>query len=136
MSTWAKQRKSLVAFLAVFVSIGASIGIWLLVPAIIGAEVRSSEQFSAAGDVTTYGYSNAHMNFNAAETNITASTAHKLKQKWVHSTKNSISDQPAVTTVGGKMIVFWGSWDGYLHATNVNTSEQRVLSPMWWRQHR
>ena len=122
VSTWTQQQKSPLAFLAVFALIGASIGVWLLVPALARAEARSSEQFSPAGDLTTYGYSNAHENFNAAETNITASTAHNLKQKWAHGTNNSISDQPAVTTVGGKTLVFWGSWDGFLHATNVRTN--------------
>jgi outer membrane protein assembly factor BamB len=111
-----------VASLILFACIGASIGTWLLIPALAPAPVRSSEQFSAADDLTTYGYSDAHENFNAAETVITASTAHSLKQKWVHPAKNSVSDQPAVTMVNGRTVVFWGDWNGFLHATDLNTN--------------
>ena len=88
---WARQRRSHLAFLAVFALIGASIGAWLLVPALATAEAQSSERFSAADNLTTYGYSNAHDNFNSAETNITAYTARNLKQKWAHKTGNGIS---------------------------------------------
>src|SRR3989442_2977127 len=122
VGTWAWQRKSHLAFLAVFALIGASIGAWLLVPALATAEAQSSERFSAADNLTTYGYSNAHDNFNSAETNITATTARHLKQKWAHKTGNGVTDQPAIATIGNANIVYWGSWDGYLHATNMNTS--------------
>lgn len=93
-----------------------------LAPAMMGTEAKSSEQFGAAGNLTTYGFNNAHSNFNSAETNITASTAHQLKQKWAHKTGNSVTDQPAIATVGNNTVVFWGSWDGYLHATNVSNN--------------
>src|SRR5215467_4167321 len=119
---WTPQQKSLMMSLIIFACIGSSLGLWVLIPALAPATVRSSEQFSVADDLTTYGYSDAHENFNAAETLITASTAHTLKQKWVHGAKNSVSDQPAVTTVNGRTIVFWGSWDGFLHATDANTN--------------
>jgi len=105
----------LFSFLAILVLIGAA----FLAPALMGVEAHSNEQFSSAGDLTTYGYNNEHSNFNAAETNITASTARHLKQKWVHKTKNSVADQPAITTVGGNTLVFWGDWSGYMHATNL-----------------
>ena len=119
---WARQRKSHLVFLAVFALIGVSIGVWLQVPALAVAEAQSSEHFSAADNLTTYGYSNAHDNFNSAETNITANTARNLKQKWAHKTGNGVTDQPAIATVGNATIVYWGSWDGYLHATNMYTS--------------
>ncbi len=120
---WARQRKSHLVFLAVFALIGASIGVWLQVPALAAVEAESSEQFSAADDLTTYGYSDAHENFNPAETNITALTARHLKQKWAHKTGDGITDQPALATIGNATIVYWGSWDGYLHATNVSNNQ-------------
>ena len=119
MSKWLRHRVYLLPFLALL----ASVCVVVLVPAFVDTEATSSERFSPAGDLTTYGYSVAHENFNSAETNITATTARHLKQKWVHRTRNSISDQPAVTTIGGNTLVFWGDWNGYLHATNVSNNK-------------
>jgi outer membrane protein assembly factor BamB len=118
LGKWAGRRVYLLSFLGILVLIGTA----FLAPTLMGVEAHSSEQFSSAGDLTTYGYNVEHSNFNAAETNITASTAHLLKQKWVHKTKNSLADQPAVTTVAGNTLVFWGDWSGFLHATNVVTN--------------
>ncbi len=115
---WAGQRVYLLAFVGILVLTGTA----FMAPALMGVEAHSSERFSPAGDLTTYGYNIQHSNFNAAETNITASTAHQLKQKWAHRTKNSIADQPAITTVKGNPLVFWGDWSGYMHATNVNNN--------------
>ena len=119
MDKWALRRVSLLAFLGIIVLTGAA----SLVPALAVAEAESSERFSAADDLTTYGYSDAHENFNPAETNITALTARHLKQKWAHKTGDGITDQPALATIGNATIVYWGSWDGYLHATNVSNNQ-------------
>ncbi len=115
---WARRRMYLLAFLGMPVLMGAA----FLAPGWGDAGAKASEQFSAADNLTTYGYSNAHENFNPAETIITALTARHLKQKWAHKTNSGGTDQPATATVGNQMIVYWGSWDGYLHATNVNTN--------------
>src|SRR5215467_1278396 len=115
LGKWAGGRIYLLAFLVILLLIGTV----FLAPALMGVEAHSSEQFSAAGDLTTYGYNVQHSNYNTSETNITATTAHLLKQKWAHRTRNSIVDQPAITTVGGKSLVFWGDWSGYMHATNL-----------------
>lgn len=58
----------LLAFLGVLVLTGVA----FLAPGLPGAEAKASEQFSAADTLTTYGYSNAHENFNPAETIIPA----------------------------------------------------------------
>jgi len=92
-----------------------------LAPPLLGARAASSERFTPAGNWTTYGYGNAHDNFTSAETIITPSTAPRLKQKWHHAASNGISDQPA--TVGNT--VYWGSWDGDVHATNI-TNNARI----------
>ncbi len=118
MGKWAQRRVYLLAFLGILILIGAA----FLAPTLMGAEAESSERFSAADNLTTYGYNNAHDNFNSAETNITAQSARNLKQKWAHKTGNGVTDQPAIATIGNANIIYWGSWDGYLHATNVNTN--------------
>ena len=110
---WARQRVRILALVAMFLLIGAA----FLTPMLLGVRATSTEQFTAAGDWPTYGYDNARDNFNAAETIITPSTAPQLKQKWAHAGANGISDE--LTVVSG--VVYWGSWDGFAHATNAST---------------
>jgi outer membrane protein assembly factor BamB len=114
ISKWVRQRVYLVALVGILVTMATV----FLVPALLGIRAASSEQFTAAGDWPTYGYNNARDNFNAAETIITPATAPQLKQKWAHAGKNGISDQLAAVTG----TVYWGSWDGYVHATNISTN--------------
>jgi outer membrane protein assembly factor BamB len=116
---WVRQRVYLVALVGVLVTIATV----FLVPALLGTRAASSEQFTSAGDWPTYGYDNARDNFNVAETIITPSTAPQLKQKWSHAGGNGISDQ--IAAVSGN--VYWGSWDGYVHASNAS-SGARVWS--------
>jgi len=111
---WARRRIYTLALVGMFLLIGAA----FMTPILLGVRATSSEQFTAAGDWPTYGYDNARDNFNAAETIITPSTAPQLKQKWAHSGANGISDQLAA--VSGN--VYWGSWDGYAHATSISNS--------------
>ena len=114
ISKWVRQRIYLVAFVSIFIAVATV----FLVPALLGIRASSSEQFTAAGDWPTYGYDNARDSFNVAETIITPATAPQLKQKWAHAGANGISDQLA--TVGNT--VYWGSWDGYVHATTISTN--------------
>ena len=111
---WAKQKIHILVLVGMLLLIGAV----FLTPILSGIRATSNEQFTAAGDWSTYGYDNARDNFNAAETIITPSTAPQLKQKWVHAGANGISDQLAA--VNG--VVYWGSWDGDVHATDVATN--------------
>ncbi|MDQ2713810.1 MAG: PQQ-binding-like beta-propeller repeat protein [Chloroflexota bacterium] len=73
---------------------------------------------STAGDWTTYLGDNAHSGYNALESAIKPTTAPHLRHLWTHSAASSISTQPVVTN--GR--VFWGSGDGYEHATDSNTN--------------
>lgn len=66
----------------------------------------------------TYLYSKDRTGFNSQEKTITAGTAGNLKLHWSYAANGDISDQPV--EANGK--VYWGSWDGYEHATNVNGS--------------
>lgn len=54
--------------------------------------------------------------YNVQERIITTKTASKLHLKWSVKGVRGVSAQPVV--VGGK--IFWGSWDGYMHATDLN----------------
>lgn len=74
---------------------------------------------AATGDWTTYLNGNARTGFNAAETTITPTTAPNLKLHWTHvAPGGSIFSQPVVSNG----IAYWGSLDGFEHATNIATN--------------
>ena len=114
ISKWVRRRIYLVALVGILVMLATV----FLVPTLLVTRAAASEQFTAAGDWSTYGYNNARDNFNAAETIITPATAPQLKQKWAHTGANGISDQLAA--VNG--VVYWGSWDGVVHATRISNN--------------
>lgn len=60
--------------------------------------------------------------FNDSETAITAATAPSLTLSWVAHAGGGISSEPVV--VDGTL--YWGSWDGYEHATSVTGQERWV----------
>jgi outer membrane protein assembly factor BamB len=70
-------------------------------------------------DWTTYQYTPGRSGFNSAETAINPNTASSLIHQWTISEGSIIATQPVV--VNGK--IYWGSWDGIEHATNVNGSQ-------------
>ncbi len=72
-----------------------------------------------AGDWSTYLMDNEHTGFNKAETTINPTTAPQLKLHWMYHAKGAISTQP-VEAYG---MIFWGSWDGLEHATDLNGHE-------------
>ncbi|MDQ2902759.1 MAG: PQQ-binding-like beta-propeller repeat protein [Chloroflexota bacterium] len=84
----------------------------------IPAMVASRSPQPTAGDWTTYLGDNAHSGYNALESAINPTTAPHLQRLWTHNVASSISTQPVVTN--GR--VFWGSGDGYEHATDSNTN--------------
>src|SRR6266849_1181128 len=59
-----------------------------------------------------------HDGFNSHETLINPTSASQLKQKWAHPANSGVSDQP-IESAG---IVYWGSWNGYIHATNISNN--------------
>jgi hypothetical protein len=54
--------------------------------------------------------------FNSSETTITSTTAASLTRSWVVHAGGGISSEPVV--VDGT--IYWGSWDGYEHATSID----------------
>jgi outer membrane protein assembly factor BamB len=90
---------------------------------------------AASGDWPTYMADNGRSGFNPNETIINPSTAPNLKLKWIHTAGGAVSTQ-AVEANG---LVYWGSWDGYEHATkldntrlwatNIGTTTDSACSP-------
>lgn len=58
--------------------------------------------------------------FNSSETDITSTTAASLTRSWMAHAGGGISSEPVV--VDGT--IYWGSWDGYEHATSVDGRER------------
>src|SRR6266567_4766613 len=123
---WARQRTHILVLVGMLLLIGAV----FLTPILSGVRATSNEQFTAAGDWSTYGYDNARDNFNAAETIITPATAPQLKQKWVHAGNNGISDQ--IAAVNGQLEVFVGGGNANFYALNASNGSilwHRSLGP-------
>ncbi len=74
---------------------------------------------AAAGDWPTYQFNNAHQGFNPTETLINPATAPNLKLHWTHTAPGGqISTEPVVANG----MIYWGSWDGFEHATALNNA--------------
>lgn len=100
-------------------SISWLVGILIVLGGILFIPLRQSPQVASAvgsSDWTTYMGSIAHTGYNASETTLTASNARLLKIHWQLHEPRSISSEPIVANG----VVYWGSWDGYEHATNLN----------------
>ncbi len=74
---------------------------------------------ASPGDWTAYLNNPGHTGFNSAETAINPTTAGSLKQLWSISEGSIISTQPVVANG----LIYWGSWDGIEHATNLNGTQ-------------
>ncbi len=98
------------------VPVGILIGILLV--SLMGASFSTPVAHAATGDWPTYGFSNDHTGYNASETTITAANVGSLKLKWIHTGGLGISTEP----VEANGLVYWGSWDGYEHATNLSNA--------------
>ena len=70
-------------------------------------------------DWPTYLFNVEHSGFDTAETIINATTAPRLKQHWMYHANGGISVQP----VEANGMIYWGSWDGVEHATDVQGHE-------------
>jgi outer membrane protein assembly factor BamB len=68
------------------------------------------------------GYLLGNGSYNAGEVRITNTTVSALRLMWTEHAQGGVTAQPVV--VGN--VVYWGSWDGYEHATTVDG--QRIWS--------
>src|SRR5215471_6072133 len=71
------------------------------------------------GDWSTYLHDPARTGFNSTETAINPSSAGQLKQLWSVSEGSIIPTQPVIANSK----IYWGSWDGIEHATNLDGSQ-------------
>ncbi len=80
--------------------------------------IQAKQQHAPAttGDWTAYMGGNGRTGYNSTETTITKKTAPNLKIKWTHSANGTVYTQPIVSNG----LVYWGSRDGYEHATDMN----------------
>lgn len=87
--------------------------------------LRQAAFASSGGGVwPTYLEGNTHSGFNPSEKKITVSSAANLKLHWSYSVGGnfyvkSITTQP----VEANGLIYWGSWDGNEHATNLNGTQ-------------
>src|SRR6516225_3652708 len=106
-----------------FLPVLALISLVLTVGPAIAANVLGFQESGTAAassdDWTMYGYDLGQSNFNSAETIINPSSAGGLNLLWSVNAGSIISTQPVVAN--GK--IYWGSWDGLEHATNLNGSQ-------------
>ena len=65
------------------------------------------------------GYLQGPVGISSDETLLTPDTASQLHHFWTYHAQSGISAQPIV--VAG--LIYWGSWDGFEHATNLNGEE-------------
>ena len=82
------------------------------------------------GSWATYLDGNARTGYNGAESTINTTSAPDLKLKWTATSSGclnspggpiSISAEPVV--VQSLQMIFWGSWDGCEHATDLNGNQ-------------
>ncbi len=110
------------AALRTLVIIGA-LAVWyvLVVPLQIGHAQGIGVQPEARGAWRTYLYDNARTGLNPTERAINPATVSNLKLQWSLALPSSpsISSQPIVA--GNR--VYWGAWDGYERATDLNGAQ-------------
>jgi outer membrane protein assembly factor BamB len=84
--------------------------------AVSGTPATSSQ---ASNTWPTYLENPGHTSYDSAETTLSASNAGQLQLKWTAHGQQGISVQP----VFSNGLMYWGSWDGLMHATNSSGSD-------------
>ena len=89
---------------------------------IVRGRVNGNNQPQAlpGADWPAYLNGNSRSGYSGAETVLTPETASKLEPRWTLHGTSTISDQ--ATVVGDR--VYWGSWDGFEHATDARTGKE------------
>src|SRR5437588_13029101 len=80
---------------------------------------RHQIAYAASGDWPTYLSYNERSGYNSIETIINPGSAPQLKMHWSYKAGSFISAQP----VEANGLIYWGSWDGYEHATQLNGTQ-------------
>ncbi len=99
------------------VALAAVLAVGLTAALASATESIASAVPALTSDWTQYTFNASGSGDNTGETAITAANVGTLHAGWVVKGGRSVSAQPLV--VGG--VVYWGSWDGNLHATSLAT---------------
>jgi outer membrane protein assembly factor BamB len=102
------SRIAVLAMMLIFLLTGALI----LLPRLHVAHAQSD-------DWPTYQDDYGRSGFNSAETIINPSSAPRLKLHWSYKAGGAITTQP----VEANGMIYWGSWDGFEHATNLDGTQ-------------
>jgi outer membrane protein assembly factor BamB len=98
----------------------AALGLALIVAGVLVGLPRirptQAANTTTPGDWPMYMYNTGHTSYNNSESIINLSSASHLKQHWVFPLGTAIFSQP----VEASGLVYWGSFDGYEHATNMS----------------
>ncbi len=97
---------------------------FMLVLAMVAAVVSYGPGQAAHAATTrwsTFLGSNARTGYNGAETIINPTTVPNLKVHWTASATNHALITSEVMVANG--LLYWGSWDGVLHASNPSTGQ-------------
>jgi outer membrane protein assembly factor BamB len=87
--------------------------------AALNTQAVSSPQFTDGGYWPTYLGDVGRSGYNQSEHRINLTSAPHLKLHWLYHAGGNISTQPVV--VNG--MIYWGSWDGYEHATRLDGTQ-------------
>ena len=98
---------------SLIIIVGSALVVGVLQPQKPVRAVASSDEW------TTYLHDPGHSGFNSAETIINPSSAGSLNLLWTATAGSTISTQPVVANG----MIYWGSWDGIEHATNLNGTQ-------------
>src|SRR5207244_4497687 len=91
-------------------------GVVFALPRLHPARAAEKGYTVTAGDWPMYMHDVGRSGYNKAETIINPASAPNLKVRWTNKGGGVIFSQPVVANG----IIYWGSFDGYEHATNLN----------------
>ena len=83
------------------------------------AHARGVTGKSSSTDWPTYLYNNGRQAYNASETTLTPGNISGLHVHWQTPSTAPIASEPIIANG----LIYWGSWDGYEHATDPNTGK-------------
>ena len=99
------------------------LGLALILASVVVSFPRSSQSKAApagaGGDWPMYMRTSGRISFNKAETIINRTSAPNLKVHWTIPSGGAIFSQPVVANG----LVYWGSLDGYEHASDLNGNQ-------------
>jgi hypothetical protein len=98
------------------VILAAVLALFVVAPSFIA---KTHAAAAPADNWKTYAFNPERTGYNAKETIINPSSAGSIKLLWSVSTGSIISVQPVVFN----KLIYWGSWDGNLHATRTDGTQ-------------